>query len=195
MTAPASSAELSRKAEATSMGPDSERLRALIDRYHDFVWRLLRRLGLGDADCDDACQQVFIVAARKIALIESGRERAFLVSAAWNELGHARRGHARRREVQRDEVIHEELDHGPAADELLDQRRARALLDEVLLELSPELRAVFVLFEIEELGTKEIAEMLAIPPGTAASRLRRARDDFNQRLSRKQRVTSKGNWR
>jgi RNA polymerase sigma-70 factor (ECF subfamily) len=170
----------------------SERLRELIEGYHAFVWRLLRRMGLADADAEDATQQVFIVASRKLDTIEPGRERAFLVSAAWKELAHARRGHARRREVLTSAAIDGELDRSPAADRVLDEHRARALLDEVLLELSPELRAVFVLFELEELGTKEIAAMLEIPVGTIASRLRRARAEFNERLLRKQRLLGWG---
>ena len=188
-------ADLSQEAGSGCVrGSDAARLRELIERYHDLVWRLLRRMGLNEADCDDATQQVFIAASRKLELIELGRERAFLLSAAWNELRHARRGHARRREVSGDETLRAEVDQRARADELLDQQRARALLDEVLLELSPELRAVFVLFEIEELSTKDIAEMLSIPVGTAASRLRRARDEFNQRLARKQ-LAGKGSFR
>ena len=38
-----------------------------------------------------------------------------------------------------------------------------------------ELKAVFILFELERMTTTEVAEVLGIPRGTAASRLRRAR--------------------
>jgi RNA polymerase sigma-70 factor (ECF subfamily) len=47
-----------------------------------------------------------------------------------------------------------------------------------------DLRSVFVLFEIEELSTQEIAVLLGIPTGTAASRLRRAREEFDRLLAR-----------
>ena len=43
---------------------------------------------------------------------------------------------------------------------------------------------VFVLFELEELSTPQIAELCEIPVGTAASRLRRAREDFEERVAR-----------
>ena len=42
-----------------------------------------------------------------------------------------------------------------------------------------ELRAVFVLSELEELTMAQIAEMMSTPPGTVASRLRRARAAFS----------------
>jgi RNA polymerase sigma-70 factor (ECF subfamily) len=46
--------------------------------------------------------------------------------------------------------------------------------------LPMDLRAVFVLFELEELTMMEIATMSDIPPGTVASRLRRARQAFQE---------------
>ena len=69
-------------------------------------------------------------------------------------------------------------------EQLLERRQARALLDRLLDEMLEELRVVFVLFELEELSIKEIAELCEIPVGTVASRLRRARDDFEQRVAR-----------
>jgi len=47
-----------------------------------------------------------------------------------------------------------------------------------------ELRAVFVLFELEEMSTPEIADLLEIPTGTVASRLRRAREEFQKLVTR-----------
>jgi RNA polymerase sigma-70 factor (ECF subfamily) len=75
----------------------------------------------------------------------------------------------------------------PTLDELVDRHKARLLLDSILDGMPSDLRTVFVLFELEELATHEIAELLGIPRGTAASRLRRAREDFAQRLSRVER--------
>jgi RNA polymerase sigma-70 factor (ECF subfamily) len=46
---------------------------------------------------------------------------------------------------------------------------------------------VFVLFEIEGLPTPEIAKMINIPVGTAASRLRRAREEFRAVVARLER--------
>jgi RNA polymerase sigma-70 factor (ECF subfamily) len=47
-----------------------------------------------------------------------------------------------------------------------------------------ELRVVFVLFELEEMTTAEIATLLEIPSGTVASRLRRARETFEDHVAR-----------
>jgi RNA polymerase sigma-70 factor (ECF subfamily) len=50
----------------------------------------------------------------------------------------------------------------------------------VLDRMPEELRAVFVLFELEELSVDEIARLLTLPRGTAATRLRRSREVFHE---------------
>jgi len=54
----------------------------------------------------------------------------------------------------------------------------------VLSKVDPELVEVFVLYEVEELTSPEIAELLAIPLGSVASRLRRAREQFRTAAAR-----------
>ena len=56
----------------------------------------------------------------------------------------------------------------------------------LLAGLTDELRSVFVLYEIEGQTMSEIAELLGMPVGTVASRLRRAREQFEGRLQRHQ---------
>lgn len=190
----ASETRASATAAPPSRTPASDaRLRSLVQDHFDFIWRSLRRLGVPHTDVDDCAQQVFWVAARKLALISEGSERAFLFSTALRVASDARRSRVRRREVPQEEETRETHDTGPRPDEIADQRRARALLDEVLAQMSLDLRTVFVLFELEELTTQEIAAMLDLPTGTVASRLRRAREEFQKLVRRLQaRATHEG---
>ena len=162
------------------------RLRTLVQEHFDFIWRSLRRLGVPHTDVDDCAQQVFWVAARKLAIITEGSERAFLFSTALRVASDARRSRVRRREVQQEDDAHQTCDAGPRPDEIADQRRARALLDDVLAQMPLDLRTVFVLFELEEMPTQEIATVLDLPTGTVASRLRRAREEFQKLVRRLQ---------
>jgi RNA polymerase sigma-70 factor (ECF subfamily) len=73
-------------------------------------------------------------------------------------------------------------DGAPLPDETAELVAARELMDELLAKLSPELRRVLVLASIEQLALAEIAELEAIPQGTVASRLRRAREQFKAEL-------------
>ena len=161
---------------------DHERVAHLFDTYYDFVWRLVRRLGVAPAMVDDATQQIFIVAARKVAEIEPTREQSFLHGVAIRVVADGRDA-ARRRGTQ------EELDErAPApelgADELLDQKRARHWLDQILQSMDLAERSVFVLFELEGLTMAEIATLEGLAQGTVASRLKRARETFAAKTAR-----------
>jgi RNA polymerase sigma-70 factor (ECF subfamily) len=161
---------------------DGRRLRLLLDQHFREVWRVLRRLGVTSATVDDAAQQVFIVAAQKLAQIRPGSERAFLMSTAVRVAANARRA-ASAREFA-DASVADQIDPTPSAELLLDEKRLRLLLDRVLDALPDDSRNVFVLFELEGLSATHIAELLDIPPGTVASRLRRAREQFHAAAKR-----------
>lgn len=158
---------------------DSARLRRLVDSHFAFVGRSLRGLGMRESDVDDGAQQVFLVAARRLAEIDEGRERAFLFQTVLRIASRARRTYGRRREVS-DERLGEKSDPRPGPDELTEQRRARERLDQVLDTMPTDFRSVFVLYEIEQLTMAEIANVVGVPAGTVASRLRRARELFEQ---------------
>jgi len=164
---------------ASLASSDMARLRAAHDQEFDAIWRYARRLGLTPAEADDATQHVFIVLAAKLSRVEPGRERPFLYSSILRAASDVRRSAARRYETATLDETHP--DSSPQPDELLEQRRQRDLLDNLLDAMPFELRAVFVLFEVEEFTMKEIATIFELPLGTVASRLRRAREDFEAR--------------
>jgi RNA polymerase sigma-70 factor (ECF subfamily) len=68
-----------------------------------------------------------------------------------------------------------EPDPWDAVDDRLDARRTVSGLTEVLAALSDEDREVLLLVAWEQLTSAEVAVVLDIPPGTARSRLHRAR--------------------
>lgn len=157
------------------------RLRRLVDGHIDFVARVLRNSGTPQADVDDEVQRTFIVAARRLDDVRIGAEKSFLFRIALNLAAHARRTMARRREVSADQAP-EQIERFATPEALTDQKRMRELLDRVLDKMEEPLRATFVLHEFEEMSTSEIAELLGIPRGTVASRLRRARIEFRERV-------------
>jgi RNA polymerase sigma-70 factor (ECF subfamily) len=160
------------------------RVQALVTEHFGFVWRSLLRLGVPRADAEDALQQVFIVAARKLDSVEPGRERTFLFAVALRIASRAHRSRHRRREVAATDSA-DCPDPTPGAEELIDRARARAALDAILEAMPLELRAVFVLYELERSTMAEIATILDLPAGTVASRLRRAREHFQAAVRRR----------
>jgi RNA polymerase sigma-70 factor, ECF subfamily len=171
------------RAPATPSAADGVRLRGMVAEHFEVIWRSLARMGVREAEISDCAQQVFLVASRKLSSIVVGSERSFLLGTALRVAADAKRTQHRRREVPEDEALDPpSLD--PLPDEVAEQRRLRAVLDTVLAAMPEDLRVVFVLFELEEMSTPEIAALLDIPAGTAASRLRRAREDFDRRITR-----------
>lgn len=153
-------------------------LATLVSAHLAFVWRSLRRFGVPQADVDDAAQQVFLIAREKLASIKPGSERSFLTAVALRVASHARRAN-QRRDAAHQRFI--EYQAAAPAPEGMAQRvmEARELLDRVLDRMPADLRSVFVLFELEELTIDEVAELLGLPRGTVATRLRRARMVFH----------------
>jgi RNA polymerase sigma-70 factor (ECF subfamily) len=139
----------------------------------------LRRLGVPIAQLDDATQEVFWVAARRLSDIEHGSEHPFLYGVALRIASNELRRMKSAMQIAELELVHTIVHDGPSPEEHLEQRQARELLDEVLVQLPLELRTVFVLFELEGMEVRQIAELQAIPLGTAGSRLRRAREEFS----------------
>lgn len=160
-------------------------LASLFENHAAFIARALRRLGTPDRDVDDALQEVFLIAQSKLDAIEPGKERAFLFGIARRRASTLRRSldRASRRDRQSLECG-ETSEEAPDSIARTEQAHARAMLDEVLDALPPDLRTVFVLHELEEMEIPDIAELLGIPVGTGASRLRRAREKFEVEAER-----------
>ena len=154
---------------------DEARLRRAFVQHYAGVWRFLRRLGIASDRVDDAAQHAFLIALEALPRIVPGCERAFLYSTA------VRIAHGQRRRGEREiATVEGELGSSslPSPEDLADQKRAREMLDRLLEHVELDARAVFVLFEIEGFTVPEIADLLKVPLGTAASRLRRSREQF-----------------
>ncbi len=163
-----------------AMSPEAAaRFRRIVDAELTLVWRFLRGLGVAPAGVDDATQQVFLVAAQRLDAIVPGSERAFLLATARGVAANARRAQTRMREVLDGSALADKSDDAANPEQAASAKQARSLLQSFLEELPDDVRTVFVLFELEEMTMAAIAEALDLPPGTVASRLRRARDEFH----------------
>jgi RNA polymerase sigma-70 factor, ECF subfamily len=159
------------------------RFRELVERHFAFVWRSVRRLGVPAADADDAAQEVFLVAARRLDDFTPERERAFLFGTAVRVASSCRRSASRHPE-ELDAAVDERATNHLDPEELAELAQARPLLQEILDGMDVDFRAVFILAEIEELPVREIAEVLGVPEGTVSSRLRTAREKFHAGVKR-----------
>jgi RNA polymerase sigma-70 factor (ECF subfamily) len=149
-------------------------LRSIFDEHVAFVWRSLRHLGVGEADLEDVCQDVFVVVHRKLPEFEG---RSTLRTWLYGICLRVSKDHRRKAYVRREVVVPELPARVQQATQEDDCTRAesRELLSHMLGLLDDDKRAVFVLYEIEGLGMKEVAEAVGCPLQTAYSRLHAAR--------------------
>ena len=161
------------------------RLERMVAVHLDGLWRFARRLGVAEVDVDDVLQEVIMITANRLEDVQLGSERAFLFATTFRVASDQRRWRLGRREVG-DEALLEVRDAAPDPESLVDDREARAALDRILADMPIDLRVVFVLYEIEEHSMLELAQVLELPQGTVASRLRRAREHFDAAARRLQ---------
>jgi RNA polymerase sigma-70 factor, ECF subfamily len=156
--------------------PSRERFAAVAREHIDFVWRVLRRQGISPADADDGVQRVFLVFSEKGGKVAGGAEKGFLFRVARYVAAELRRSARRFEELSDANSVAERSPAGRA--------EAADFLDKVMSDLDEDERAAFLLFEIEGMLMVEIAAILECPPGTVASRLRRARDKVRAAAAR-----------
>jgi RNA polymerase sigma-70 factor (ECF subfamily) len=156
----------------------------LLFREHGpFVFRVLRRLGVREADIDDALQEVFLVAYRRADTFEARSSwRTWLYGIAVRVAAAFRRKAHVRRETM--ESAPEQTDPRAGAEAELVQRQLLAHLDLALAELDDDKRAAFVLYEVEGMTMAEVAEALGCPLQTAYSRYRVASERVATKLRR-----------
>jgi RNA polymerase sigma-70 factor (ECF subfamily) len=157
--------------------PLRDRTTALFHEHGRFVWRVLRRLGVADADVEDVCQDVFLTAHRRIGDFEErSTSRTWLYGICLRVAANYRRRAYRTRERSIDTLSHE------PASRSVPEEIGVAALDRALGQLSEVKRVVFVLYEFGELSMAEVAEVVGSPVKTCFSRLHAARRELREVL-------------
>jgi len=151
-------------------------MRQLYEENRQAIFQVTARI-VGEQEAADITQQVFVRAFSNIARFEARSTiRTWLHRIAVNEsLQFLRKS---KRENPQGGI---ELREPQQPAENIDDAE---LLDLALIRLPPELNAIFLLREVEELSYREIARTLEISEGTVASRLNRARRELRGILTR-----------
>ena len=156
---------------------DSRAFQLLVERYESNVAATVVSMLGRSPEADDVGQETFIRFYKAMDNFKGESSLGtYLTRIAINQSLKAlkRRQSWARRFFSRDddEIVVEETAHDE--NQTIDQWEVRALVQEALLKLSPEHRAVVVLRMLEGYSTKETAALLGIPEGTVTSRLSRA---------------------
>ena len=160
-------------------------LEEIYEHHADFVWRTVRRLGVPEAEARDAVQDVFLAVHAHLEQFEGRSSLATWIFTICRSVARERRRREHRsRQLVADVAVEDEIDLRADVGRAVEHNQRLALLESILDGLDVDQRNVFILFEIEKLTGREIAEVLSIPLGTVYSRLQLARKSFRQALTR-----------
>jgi RNA polymerase sigma-70 factor (ECF subfamily) len=164
----------------------------LVEVHSGLIYRLAMKMLNNTQDAEDILQETFIKAYKYLSGFD-GRSSlsTWLYRIATNEalMLLRRRKHV---EVSIDEPletmeqVHEPMqiiDFCCIPEKELMSSEARLYLDQAVSQLSPNLRVVFLLREIEGLSTRETAEVLSLSETAVKTRLSRARLRLREQLS------------
>lgn len=164
----------------------------LVEEHANRVYRLALRMLGNEADAEDVLQETFLSAFKSI---DSFQERSSVGTWLYRIATNAALMRLRRKEpvqvsvdepVENDEgdlVPRQFFDFCCLPEDTLLREEAQEEMMRAVEELSPALRSVFVLRDIEGLSTEETAEALALSISAVKSRLMRARLKLRERLS------------
>jgi RNA polymerase sigma-70 factor (ECF subfamily) len=158
------------------------------------VARWAKRLGGPGVDWDETVQDVFLIAGRKLSSFRGDAKLGTWLFRITARIVANRRRASRRRQVwgritRRIEDEFPGQEPGPAAE--LERREASIRFYSVLDELPERHREVLILFELEELSTDEIAQLVDRPAATVRVWLHRARAGFIAGWRRRQQEDDK----
>jgi RNA polymerase sigma-70 factor (ECF subfamily) len=149
-----------------------------------FVWRVVAAHGIPESDVQDVTQEVFLAAHRRNEDWDPDRcsARTWLYAIAIRTAANHRRLAHRHRERASDDLDAERDAGARDPGELIDRERCRARLYQVLSELDPGQRDVFILFELQGMPMKAVAETVGCTEKTAYWRLAAARREVAARF-------------
>ena len=154
--------------------------RELYDAHFDFVSRVARRLGTPASELDDVCQEVFLVAFRKLSDFRDGRLTTWLYRICANVVSDRHRRRRLRRTLLEFWRKPEEPTVDWTPDREYESREVEAAVSRVLERMAPKKREVFVLYEMEGLSGEAVAELVGCKLDTVWTRLHYARKEFEQ---------------
>jgi RNA polymerase sigma-70 factor (ECF subfamily) len=173
---------------ARAVAGDERAFEGLVERYQDRAYRLARRLLDSDGDAQDALQESFLSVYRKLASFRGeSRFSTWLYRIVTNAALMHRRARSRRPQEPlgdgqprfdgdgRHVAEPADLETAAHAAERLDQRTLAAKAWAGIERLPELYRTAFVLRDLEELPTAEVADLLGVAADAVRQRVHRAR--------------------
>ncbi len=177
---------------AAAKSGDATAFEELVNRYERRIFRLAQNITQNREDAEDVMQDAFLKSFQHLGNFQGdSRFYTWLVRITVNEALMKLR---KRRPNQislddpvqtEDDVMPREIeDWGPTPEQRYVQTELHGILSQVIGELEPAFRIVFLLRDVEEISTEETAQLLNLSVPAVKSRLLRARLKLRQKMNK-----------
>jgi RNA polymerase sigma-70 factor (ECF subfamily) len=171
---------------------DTSAFEELVNRYERKIFRLGMNITQNREDAEDVMQDAFLKSYQNLDRFQGdSRFYTWLVRIAVNEaLMKLRKRRPNQVSIDEpltesdDPVFREIEDWGPSPEQKFAQTELNELLTQVIGELDPIFRVVFLLRDVEGISTEDAAQILGISVPAVKSRLLRARLKLRQKLNK-----------
>jgi RNA polymerase sigma-70 factor (ECF subfamily) len=175
---------------ASAREGDVTAFNSLILRFQDPVYSLALRMLSSPEAAEDATQEAFIRAWRRLDTFRGGRFQSWLFTIVANLSRDELRRRGRRPQTSldaaRDDPDRASLDpadDGPSPEAVAEQGDLRSLLEGALSQLPDDWREIVVLSDVHDMAYEQISRVTGLPLGTVKSRLSRARGRLRDIIS------------
>lgn len=160
---------------------DRDAFSELVSRYADRIFNLAYRMTGNRTEAEDMAQDAFLRAYRGLASFKPGNPfGAWLYRIAVNVcLSQRRQNNPAAEPIDESEAA----DPAPAVDDVAERREVQATVQQAILSLPPNYRAVVILYHLEDRSYEDIATMLDLPINTVRTHLHRGRAMLRERLA------------
>ena len=166
--------DIARKAQSG----DTESFGVLVERYEDKLLRYARKFLLDPEDAQDLVQDIFIKAYENLQSFDASRRFSpWVYRIAHNEFVNELKKRQTRKTIFTIDfdTLFPNLQAAERADTAALERDAREIMEKHLSKVDPKYREALILYYVEGMDYREIAEILHIPVSTVGVRLSRAR--------------------
>ncbi|HSV86072.1 MAG TPA: sigma-70 family RNA polymerase sigma factor [Levilinea sp.] len=164
---------------------DLDAFNQLVLAYQEVAFNVAYRILSDDDASEDATQNAFLSAYRKISSYRGGSFRAWLLrivtNACYDEMRRRKR-HPTTALEPHDNDNDEEIespswlaDDGPGPEDIYERAELEKAVQNCLEGLPVDFRAVVVMVDVQGFNYEEVAQVIGKPLGTVKSRLARAR--------------------
>lgn len=155
----------------------------LIRRHNQRVYRCIRSIVTGEDEAEEVMQQAYVAAYTHLGSFQgTARFSTWLVKIAINEALGRKRKASRLVAIDGGKSHEEPMSEQPNPEERAATRELASLVEQAVDALPELYRTVFMLREIEGLGTADVAEVLDVSEDVVKTRLHRAKAMVRQKL-------------